>query len=73
MNGATITSSASLVTVPGPWQIEGVGDFNSDGKPDILWRQAGTGDVEVRYMNGVNITSSAYLGTVPPPWQIEGR
>jgi hypothetical protein len=73
MNGVNITSSANIGTVPPPWQIQGIGDFNNDGKPDILWRQTANGDVVVWYMNGLNITSSANIGTVSPPWQIEGR
>ena len=28
----------SAVNVPLDWHVEGVGDFNGDGKDDILWR-----------------------------------
>ena len=28
----------SIVNIPTNWQIEGVGDFNGDGRDDILWR-----------------------------------
>ena len=27
------------------WGIQGIGDFNGDGKADIVWRQADTGAV----------------------------
>ncbi|HVN24434.1 MAG TPA: C1 family peptidase [Syntrophorhabdales bacterium] len=72
MNGTTITGSAYITTIPPPWQIEGVGDFNNDGKPDILWRQTQSGDVAVWYMNGTTVTRGVYVATIPPPWQIEG-
>jgi hypothetical protein len=42
------------------WQIQGVGDFNGDGKSDILLRSAETGRMVLWFMNGVKITSSAY-------------
>ena len=31
------------------------GDFNADGKQDILWRNTQTGEVRIWYMNGSTI------------------
>jgi FtsP/CotA-like multicopper oxidase with cupredoxin domain len=44
------------------WKIVGTGDFNGDGKIDILWRNLATGQNAVWYMNG-----SAYAGYVYLP------
>ncbi len=64
MNGGTITSSqaptfqGSTVTPDSSWSIVAAGDFNADGKTDLLWRQAGTGLLQEWQMNGSQITSS---------------
>jgi hypothetical protein len=81
MNGSQITSSA-VVTYQGnvaapdsTWQIAGIGDFDGDGKSDILWRNS-NGTVAEWLMNGSQITSAAdvtYQGNVAAPdnsWQI---
>jgi FG-GAP repeat protein len=38
MNGAQVTSTASLGNVPTVWSVAGTGDFNGDKKADLLWR-----------------------------------
>jgi hypothetical protein len=41
-----------------------VGDFNGDGKADILWRDQKTGQNAMWLMNGFTIVNSQYLPTV---------
>ncbi len=44
MNGATMTSWQYLVNGPiAGWMIVGTGDFNGDGKTDILWENPNAG------------------------------
>jgi len=50
----------------------GTGDFNADGKPDIVWRNSTTGQNAVWYMDGVTYTGYAMLATVGAPWAIVG-
>lgn len=55
------------------WQIAGVGDFNNDGKLDILWRNSTTGDNRVWIMNGTSFVSSTPLPPrVGTAWKIVG-
>ncbi len=78
MNGFTMTSSALIPGVagaPSAWIIAGVGDFNGDGKADILWRNTSTGDNAIWFMNGLTLSSSALIPGVPsamPGWIIAG-
>jgi hypothetical protein len=54
--------------------LVGTGDFNNDGKPDLLWRNKANGNVAVWYMNGATLVSGAviYQG-VPLDWEIVGH
>jgi hypothetical protein len=73
MSGSTILAQPGLSTVPGPdWHIQGTGDFDGDGKTDILWRNDG-GTVLVWFMSGSTILAQPGLSTVPgPDWHIQG-
>ncbi len=43
------------------WQVVGAGDFNGDGKSDILWRNTSTGEVYMMLMEGATIASQGLV------------
>jgi hypothetical protein len=43
------------------WKIRGVGDFNADGKPDLVWQHQATGQIGVWLMNGTSLVSSPFF------------
>jgi hypothetical protein len=78
MNGTAVlnVNSAFVGLVPTAtttWQIVGTGDFNGDGKWDILWRD-GSGNVAIWEMNGTTVLNpnTAGVGNVPTNWSIVG-
>src|SRR5213078_3784102 len=73
MNGLTIASEGYLRTVADQaWQVKGIGDFDGDGRADILWRNSSTGQNYIYAMNGLTIASEGYLRTVALAWQVKG-
>jgi hypothetical protein len=51
--------SAATVTSPGAgWKAISSGDFNGDGKSDILWQNTTSGNTEVYLMNGGAIATT---------------
>jgi hypothetical protein len=70
MDGSQVASSQGLGGVPTPWQVEDTGDFNGDGKSDILWRHD-EGSIVIWQMEGFQVASSQGLGGVPTQWEIQ--
>ena len=50
MNGATIVGATYLDPISTDWQIQGVADFNGDGRGDILWRNMNPGAADAYYL-----------------------
>ena len=78
MNGATLASGTFLdppVLPDTGWGMAGTGDFDLDGRPDILWRHSTSGEMVVWFMNGSVLASGTFL--TPPAfpdvsWQAVG-
>src|SRR6266850_1558315 len=66
MNGTAILAGEGYVrtVADSSWKIIGYGDFNGDGRADILWRNNTSGQNYVYVMNGTSIASEGYLRTV---------
>jgi hypothetical protein len=61
MNGATVLSSGNIGNVPTTSTVVGTGDFDGDGKSDILWRDT-NGNTAIWFMNGMTPLSTSNIG-----------
>jgi hypothetical protein len=58
-------------TSPGTWKVVGVGDFNADGRTDVLWKDDASGDVEIWLTAGLYSYNSIPLAQgVIPQWRV---
>jgi hypothetical protein len=71
MDGTTAMSVGAAGSFnPGPsWQIKGTGDFNGDGKSDILW-QGSDGTPAIWLMDGLSATNAGALPNLGSDWHI---
>lgn len=58
------------------WRLICIGDFNADGKSDLLWRHAQTGGVYVWLMNGTanvgSISHGSIIDALDLNWKLKG-
>jgi hypothetical protein len=69
MDGTTIKPTEGFLRTVADldWKIVAVGDYDGDGKSDLLWRHASTGQNYLYPMDGTAIKpSEGFLRTVPP-------
>ncbi|MGM4931730.1 FG-GAP-like repeat-containing protein [Tardiphaga sp. 619_E2_N8_5] len=71
-NGTQITSGKGLAAqMDSSWSIQGSGDFNGDGRADILWRHT-SGALAEWQMNGSQVSSTSNLAAQPDPtWKVQ--
>ena len=77
MNGTQIltTEGYARTITSQDWRIADVGDYNGDGRADVLWRNISTGENYMWPMDGLTILAGeGYIRTVPDPdWAVVHR
>jgi hypothetical protein len=79
---STMTKLQDIAIGPSPskgppwWQLAGIGDFDHDGKPDLVWRRDNdTLEARVWLMDGANVKpgkSDIGLPLPAPGWRLAG-
>ncbi len=64
-------SSGTNITAGTDWTVAGTGDFNADGRGDILWHH-GNGTVAVWTMSGASALDSSAVGNASTSQQVAG-
>ena len=75
-NGANLalaSSSAPIFGIDPVWEIVQAEDWNGDGDPDLLFRNASSGLVFVWYMAGTALAGSDFVTQIDPSWEIVPR
>jgi hypothetical protein len=71
----SVLSATDLGLIPTSWSVAQTGDFNGDGKSDILWRNA-NGDTSIWLMTAsgtqMQVLSASDLGVIPTSWAVAG-
>jgi hypothetical protein len=58
MSGNFLTLNGQIIAPDATWSVAGTGDFNGNGRADILWRQSASGALAIWDMNGATINTS---------------
>jgi hypothetical protein len=74
-----VDETGRQINVGPPWNIVGFGDFNRDGKGDIIWHNSSSNETQVWFMKGGQIAGRATVVDekgqpifVGAPWSIVG-
>lgn len=72
--GFVINDANAFNSIPTDWQIAAVGDYNGDGRDDILWRNSVTGAMSDWLGTGAGgfvINDANAFAVVPAEWEIQ--
>lgn len=70
VQSSVVASGPQIGQAPTNWLTQGTGDYNNDGKSDILWRGP-NGEVAVWHLDGGALLSGPQLGVLPTNWAIQ--
>ncbi|MBL8538615.1 MAG: VCBS repeat-containing protein, partial [Hyphomonadaceae bacterium] len=67
MEGGLTLGQAIIGGAPLSWSVANVGDYNGDGRDDIMLRNA-DGTLALWTMNGFTVLNQQIVGVVPTDW-----
>ncbi len=70
-DGQTLLSGDPIAKAASGWSVAGLGDFDGDGKSDLLWRDA-TGNVAIWEMDGANFLRGDTISFITNDWSVAG-
>ncbi len=74
MDGTNLVSHGAVFTLgDANWQVQGTGDYDGNGKDDLLWRNEVTGENYLWFMNGTSLASSGPIQSLADlAWKVGG-
>jgi len=72
MNGTTLIGGGGIGNFGPAWHVKGTGDYNGDGRADVLW-QNDDGTVVIWEMDGTTLTGGGAIGNFGPAWHAIGN
>ena len=75
LDGADKIASSAFITpiADANWQLAGTADMDRDGHPDLLWRNASSGQNAIWYMNNTSLLRGVFFQSIPDAnWKLRG-
>ena len=72
MNGTSFIGGGAVAASLPTWHVAGTGDFNGDGRADILWQTDDGTLLAMWEMNGTSIIGAGALANPGPSWHVAG-
>ena len=70
-DGQTLLSVDPIAKAASGWTVAGIGDFDGDGKSDLLWRDA-AGQIAIWEMDGANFLRGDTISFITADWSVAG-
>ena len=69
LDGAGVIGGGTVATVPASGRVANVGDYNGDGKADILWQNS-DGSLSIWEMDGLTAIGGGSLWNPGSAWHV---
>jgi hypothetical protein len=69
MNGTEVEARAMVEPAGAGWRVADVGDYDGDGRDDILWR-SDENMLSIWTMDGAAARNKAFIGSIGQEWRV---